>query len=672
MLSGLSRAGIRQVNYALRITCPAPDDAEGDAQGQGNDDVASVFLRLLRVIDKLSQYIDMEMEETHADLAYWNDLAESVEVAGSLEIFVARVHAQLNPYQLLFSHRGLEPPSSETALLLTAEESIYKLSNAFQSLCVFLARLRESNDWLKKVHDRVQHKGQQSLTINEVYYLQRDATAMIERSLDTLFEATEIFLPLSRNKLLKQQQQQQQSIIEGCRSLPESGSKLLRLQQQSILEKCHSLEICVASLDKTTKQGRLFANNRYPIGLNALSDGLRRPPDWQRRWVGDALSLIFGAAAASRFLKNWRLNVVQEKVSLVMKGLQALWLEYAGKAVAIVGVLAKATSRSESIITESEVLDARANLSRALNKWADTETGKRWMLQYFKQTPKGSVPELEAQIGGLRMSFEKDIESPFWGMVKGNMAGAIFIQGIEMTQKMMELMLQADLAISNNQLTMIITSIVPVFVFAGLVWYAGKNAVYPIFVAPGEGPLRILQELEHNLIVVYSLLEAERATEAERRLGFTESPIRKSSLSLFSPLPSLPSPAEGASGGFPYNPYELTEQRLEVARGQLCFDLLRLRRKLNDHFLRRTIFSRLYHAVVEPLTVFSFLPFRLIYRLWAGKSARRDGTSEYTKILKDLLYLETRDEELSQLKVKLSVIARLKLNHSCFCRVSNS
>lgn len=371
------------------------------------------------------------------------------------------------------------------------------------------------------------------------------------------------------------------------------------------------------------------------------------------------MKVIGSGVLCKQVLKYWRNGVIQDKAHKVLESLNALSSEYAMKAHAMTELLAKAAAKGAAIITESEVMDARANLAAALNKWSETEAGRRSLLEFYSRIKKGSVSEMEAQMGALRHAFEKDISEPFKGIARGTVVTSIFIQGLEMQQKMLEAMLQADAAMSKNQLTMVLTSILPAFVLVATLYYVGKTAIYPLMLAAQDGGhlRQLLSDLEDSLIEVSSHLDAAE--------DFSSSP-RRSSRSLLSPLQREFSSAGASTVAISsyISLNEFPERRLEVARGRLCFDLLRLKRALDKHYKSRTIFDRLFHVIIEPFSLFNYLPFRLIYRLWSGKSAKRQGSREYNNLLKDLSKLESPDDEIYP-NVKLSIIAKLKAR-PCF------
>jgi hypothetical protein len=164
-----------------------------------------------------------------------------------------------------------------------------------------------------------------------------------------------------------------------------------------------------------------------------------------------------------------------------------------------------------------------------------------------------------------------------------------------------------------------------------------------------------------------------------------------------------------------------SHNKIYIARGQLCFDILQLRHRLSVVFsghnlLTRTV-SLVYKAALWLLRLpstawarlrrrgvrggltgaghagsyasirrsskgsassalvhrnhaspfYSWLPVRLLYRLWTGTSAKRvvEGGNEYDEILRDLLKVECRDEEVPP-RVKLSIINKLRSAYSIF------
>lgn len=592
-LSGLSNAGARQVLFAL----------------SGAEDTAKSFGILLRVIESLSRLAEDEMVQTRADLSYWRDLAESVEVAGSIELLVARLHAYVGSF--LYPLLSMEEES--------AEAYIFNVETTFKVQCLLLARIKFASDCLKLIYSSVSRETQTDSLV-----LRSDAGKLLSKAIDVLYEALLELVPRA------------------------TITSTVSSTTTSILDRCIVLERCIDSLQQGTKRGLFRGADRYPLGIMKVG---RRPQEYQSRWLGDLSKVLLTGASLDQ-LYRYRCYI-KEKAQKVFESVSALWSEYLLKASAMTELLAKAASKGAAIITESEVMDARANLATALNNWAMTEHGTRSLLQFYTRTEKGTVSEMEAQMGALRHAFEQDIKRPFTGIVGGTLLSSIFIQGLEIEQKMLEAMLQADAAMTKNQLTMLLTSILPGFVLVASLWWIGRSAVYPLMLAAQDGGhLReLLSELEDSMIEVSSYLDAQ-----EVPMTVPSSP-RRSSQSLLSP-PSLSSSAAAEGGAtISYTTVD-TERRLEVDRGRLCFDLLRLKRGLAKHYKARTIWDRLFHACIEPLSIINYLPFRLMYRLWSGRSVKRQGSREYATLSKDLDKLES--PEISR-ATKLSLLSKLKL-----------
>lgn len=727
-LSGLSQSGCRQVNYVLSIDTTFIDDSQSTSQDTNTKlaadcNLGEVFMKCKHLIEIFSYMIEQEMIEAKYDLQYWRDLAESVELEhGWLEIFVARYHSKMNPYKLFARSNALVMPSPhssasttpETSLLLTAEESIFSLATDFQKLCCLLALVKDSSDHLKMIYNEVQmtsrydmlekHSSTQSAqnigatprNNHDVTKIKTYAAEHISSCLQTLQYALDNFVNVTVGP-------------------PVGGYNIDEALDSNRLDTLDGLlqhvDERISTLDCETQQGALtrFVKGqvRYPIGI--ISSLARRPPDVERRWISDTCTSALTIFGINRVVKNWQSGWIQQTA---LEGGMKLYVFGKEQVVDRLRLLAadlQDTLQVESSITHKEVLCAQETLQKSLDNWAKTEAGQRWLLwDYFKKLnwTQGSPPAAAAVadldratlMTSLMKTFEKDVKNPFVGLLFGNMLTNLFIQIQNMEVMTLEAFLHVNKLMAQNRLTMAVTAAFPACAALFVLLFALKKLLIPSKQSTSKHAKQLKQllaEVERSLTEVYSYMENEESAQrhvpgSPRKASF----VRQVSSQYFSPpIPSgspnsllPPSFIDSLHGGSQHKSIgAYSHNRIYIARGQLCYDILRLRHTLTRFFTDHNYITKVYSYLCQLIGVgmgtrirasvsaessplYSWLPVRILYRLWTGQSARRfEGDSEYHQILKDLLKIESRDEDVPP-RIKLAIVSRLR-TYGCFSAI---
>jgi hypothetical protein len=317
---------------------------------------------------------------------------------------------------------------------------------------------------------------------------------------------------------------------------------------------------------------------------------------------------------------------------------------------------------------------------------------------------------------------------------------------------MLEALMQVDKVVKQNRMTAVITAAFPACAALYLVFLGVRRLIVPgqlgqpnSQTAAAKQRLReLLADVERSLIEVYSFTEAEneasragqQSLSSPRRVSrmtmvfnaganlSSTGPALTRELSLPPLSPPYVSPSDrGAGPSHVQSVGSFSHNKIYIARGQLCFDILQLRHRLSVVFSGHNLLTRSVSLAYKsalwllrlPSTAlarlrrrgvggglsgagrsgssvlprrsstskaatnaalvhrnhaspfYSWLPVRLLYRVWTGTSAKRvvEGVNEYDEILRDLLKIECRDEEVPP-RVKLSIINKLRSAYSIF------
>jgi hypothetical protein len=464
--------------------------------------------------------------------------------------------------------------------------------------------------------------------------------------------------------------------------------------------------------------------------------------------------------AGDRVLKLYRSGQLQRWGEDGAYFIYSTFKEQVWEKLVLVAEQLQSTLSVESLVSEAEVKFAQAQLQRSLDKWADTAVGQRWLRWYYSTSGGTAAHSLDLDIpathskasimNAVMKSFGEESISPFIGFFLGNISNAMLLQLENLEAMMLEALMQVDKVVKQNRMTAVITAAFPACAALYLVFLGLRRLLVPGQLghpnsqsAAAKQRLReLLADVERSLIEVYSFTEAEneanrvalQSLSSPRRVsrmtmvdgsgsGLASSgPALKRVLSLPPLSPSCVSPSDRGAGPTRVQSVgSFSHNKIYIARGQLCFDILQLRHRLSVVFsghnlLTRTV-SLVYKAALWLLRLpstawtrlrrrgvrggltgaghsgsyasirrsskgstssalvhrnhaspfYSWLPVRLLYRLWTGTSAKRvvEGSNEYDEILRDLLKVECRDEEVPP-RVKLSIINKLRSAYSIF------
>jgi len=229
---------------------------------------------------------------------------------------------------------------------------------------------------------------------------------------------------------------------------------------------------------------------------------------------------------------------------------------------------------------------------------------------------------------------------------------------------MMSAMIRMEQILAANQLIM---KLVPAVPGVGIIFYCIYNSRYIIWPSPpkpGNATLKVrlaLSDVERSLQEVHSLRESEK----ENQTLLHHSPSRPGN-SFSASIPSSPaasfvglSRTRSFEDQAPHN-----EIRIRVAKGKLCYYLLRLRRRLARAFKSHSFVSSWWEWLFgKPESDYSPSSNNSQYSLASLVSG--SNNDEYLSILRDLHRLESPDDEVSG-RLKIATADRMRTSYSVF------
>ena len=703
-LCGLSRSDVRLAKFMLFKRFRLGSD---------------MFGRSINLVEKLSLLVEKELQECRRDLSYWTDLAESSELQhGELELTVAHMRSFMWPW-----HSG---QTTRQPLQLITE-----LSSFHRKLCCVLAQIKEASNSLKQIHKKfvIQVEQEQNKTLEDALNLFAGCFHGLRQALDALnVEIREVEADNSiENRDLESRVKAHLKALEeaveglsqnyyrGTTREPEDGVVLASrvVCVNAWIGTLGSVPIsrpiligsCAFAFLAWTLRSK-FSRPSYPLGVVVVE--ARRPSQdekfWLSKWCAGALTL--GGSLYAYQNLDWMMPWAKENGRYALEWFRAVVYE---KVMNFVNETLPGMINPDRSVTDAEVTEAVEQFKQSLRVWESNLTaspvGKSWLDEQRRVIEKAEkdkgVKDKEAwrlNMAAATARLDLEMKSPVSGLLWGHLLNSALLHVSQLYVSSLMALQQVDRVIEQNKVTMGMTSGLPIVILGLAGWKAMVKLLWP-----GESKSvrdkqlaaaklkRVLADVERSVIQVYSLEEVKQRRDllvlrgdgggggSGGVSGGPPSPMGPALQRSYSMAASPPRQSYIAGHEVETNVAQ-HKMELDVANGEQCYNLLRLRRGLakafSDHNLLTSFLDRVRRALnlggrfrarsANEAQLRMWAPVRLLYRLCFGESIKHASSQseEYEHILKDLLAIETNDDEIPA-RVKIAIISKLK-GYRCF------
>lgn len=725
-LCGLSRSDVRLAKYMLFKRFQLGSD---------------MFGRSINLVEKLSLLVEKELQECRRDLSYWTDLAESSELQnGELELTVAYLRSFKWPWHSdQTTHQPLQlitELSSFHRKLCCVLAKIKEASNYLKQIHKkFVVQVEQEQN--RTLEDALNlfagcfHGLRQALDALNVEIREVEADDSID---GRDFEASHREAPLARsgrsaghgvkahlNALEEAVEGLSRNYERGSTSEPEDGVVLasrvvcvnawigtlgaVPISRPILIGSC-----AFAFLAWTLRSK--FNRPSYPLGVVVVE--ARRPSQdekfWLSKWSAGALAL--GGSLYAYQNMDWMLPWAKENGRYALEWFRAVVYE---KVMNFVNETLPGMINPDRSVTDAEVTEAVEQFKQSLKVWESNLTaspvGKAWLDEQRRVIEKAEkdkgVKDKEAwrqNMAAATARLDLEMKSPVSGLLWGHLLNSALLHVSQLYVSSLMALQQVDRVIEQNKVTMGMTSGLPIVILGLAGWKAMVKLLWP-----GESKSvrdkqlaaaklkRVLADVERSVIQVYSLEEIKQRRDllvlrgdgggdgGSSVSGGPSSPMspafqRSYSMAASPPRQTIAIATAATPGHTVESNVAQHKMELDVANGEQCYNILRLRRGLAKAFSDHNLLTSFLDKVKRTLNLGGrfrarsaneaqlrmWAPVRLLYRLCFGESIKHASSQseEYEHILKDLLAIETNDDEIPA-RVKIAIISKLK-GYRCF------